>query len=57
VDSTIISSSDDLKLQVLDPDSYVVIMKKPSNIIDTILDGVVLSSIGVKPKRKYKNGA
>ncbi|QDS74874.1 hypothetical protein FKW77_003517 [Venturia effusa] len=50
---------DSLKIESLDPDSYVVMMKEPQNLLENVVDTVVdevVTSLKLKPKRRYKNG-
>ncbi|TID15275.1 Subtilisin-like protease [Venturia nashicola] len=56
---TIVSTTDSLKLENVDPDSYLVMLKPPQNalenIVDTLVDEVI-AALNLNPKRKYKNG-
>lgn len=59
VESTIVSTADSMKLDMLDANSYLVMLHSPQtnldNVADTLVDEVV-SSLNLKPKRKYKHG-
>lgn len=54
-DSTMGSTTNPLKIEKLDPNSYVVVLTSSQTILDTAVDEVV-TSLNLKPKRKYKSG-
>lgn len=59
LESKIVPTNDSLKLETVNLNSYVVMLKPPRNILDNITDTVVdefVTSLNLKPKRKYKHG-
>lgn len=58
ISTKILSTNNSITLQTLDPNSYVVVLKSPQNILGTALDVVddIVNNLKLKPKRKYKNG-